>query len=205
MTAFERDTKAFSLVELLVVMAIMGLMAALVLPALTQTLRASKLTTAGQTMMDELNLARQTAQSRNTPVEVRYYKLPDYSDSATATPAVYRAMQSFILLDGSTNALDRPKFLPSPVILSPNASESAFLSSTNHTEQPSQTNAPVAGFGQNYRYRSIRFAPNGSVDLQNPENFFTLVLQNDKPLTEGANFFTVQLNPISGSVRSFRP
>lgn len=205
MTASSVNSRAFSLIELLVVIAIMGLMMTLAMPAITQTLRASKLTTAGQAVMDELNLARQTALSRNAVVEVRYYMLPDYNASSAATPTVYRSLQSFVVSDGGTNPVDRPKFLPSPVVFSPNATESALLSSTNHAEQASLAAAPIAGFGTNYRYRSIRFAPDGSVDLQSSENFFTLVLQNDKPLSAGANFFTVQLHPISGSVRSFRP
>jgi len=196
---------AFSLLELLAVMAIIGLLAFFTIPAFNSTLRASKLTVAGQAVMDELNLARQAAQSRNAVVEVRCYKLPDHNAPASDPPVDYRVFQSFLVSDNATNALGRPRFLPSPIIISTNASESAFLSSLSHAEQTAPTNAPVSGFGTNYRYRSMRFAPNGSVDLQNSENFITLVAKDEKPLSQGGNFFTIQINPISGSIRSFRP
>ncbi len=200
-----KNIPAFSLVELLTVLAIMALMAVVAAPAVNQMLRATKLTTSGQAVIDELNFARQTAQSRNACVEVRFYKLPDDSAAAGSTPSIYRAQQSFIVQDGSTNPIGKAAFLSAPAIFSAGASESAFLSSTNHQEQAAPGGVNLPGYGTNYVYRSFRFSPNGSVDLQNSENFFTLVLQNGKALNAGANFFTVQINPISGSIRSFRP
>jgi uncharacterized protein (TIGR02596 family) len=197
--------RAFSLVELLTVLAIIAVIAVLATPALTQTLRAHQLTTTGQQVVDQLNLARQTAQSRNAPVEVRYYKLPAFREAATAAPAVYRAMQSFLVQESGATPIGKPLFFPSPVLVSPNLSESAFLFSTNHPEQTPAADSPLPGYGANYRYRAFRYSPNGSASVLNSENFVTLVLERDKNLGEGANFFTVQVAPMSGGVRSYRP
>jgi len=195
---------AFSLIELLAVMAVIAILAVLAIPAVTSTLRASRLTTTGQFVVDELNLARQAAVSRNIPVEVRFYKLPDYNQTAYAPPSVYRALQSFTIQDGKATPLSKARFFPSPVILSGGASESPFLSSTN-PEQASPAGVTVAGYGASYRYRSFQFTAAGFATIATAENSFTLVLQNDKPLAQGANFFTIQINPITGSVRHFRP
>ncbi|CAN5346023.1 hypothetical protein BH09VER1_BH09VER1_27920 [soil metagenome] len=204
MTICRNHPPAFSLIELLTVLAIIALMAVLSAPAINQMLRATKLTTSGQAVIDELNLARQTALSKNACVEVRFYRLPEDSADPSSAPA-YRAQQSFLVQDSGTNPLGKPTLLSYPVIFSTNGPESGFFSSTYHLEQAAPTGATLPTFGTNYRYRSFRFSAGGSPDLQNSENYLTLVLKNDKALSAGANFFTVQVSPISGSIRSFRP
>lgn len=200
-----KKREAFTLIELLIVISIMTVMAVLAAGAYTQAARAFKLSFGGQMMMDELNFARQTAVSRNGFVEVRYYKLPDYSQPVPAASTVYRAMQTFLVQDDTVTPVDKVKFLPAPVAISPGASESPFLSSTNHPELPAPSGMPIPGYGTSYRYRSFRFAPGGEIDLASSENSLTLVLERDKPLTQGANFFTIQADPISGNVRFYRP
>lgn len=193
----------FTLIEMLAALAVIVLLMALVLPAFNHTLRASKLTTTGQSVVDELNLARQTARSRNQVVEVRFYRLPDFGASPAAPPATFRAMQAFLVQGNTAAPVDRATWFPVPVMISSGTAESPLLSSTNHPEQAPETKLP--GYGGNYRYRAFHFTPNGSADLRSAENSLTLVLQNDKPPAEGANFFTIQINPLNGSVRSFRP
>lgn len=195
---------AFSMIELLVVMAIMAVLAAVAVPAVSHTLRASKLTSAGQLVVDELNLARQTAKSRNAPVEVRFYKLPDH-DKPSAAPSIYRGMQTFLVSGASILPIDGPKMFPAPVVISSGTAESPFLSSNDHPEEGAFPGIELPGYGDNYRYRSFTFTPGGSADLEHPDNCLTLVLQNDKAITDGSNYFAIQVNPISGAVRSFRP
>ncbi len=203
MIPLSRRRWGFTLVELLCVLAIIAVLAALAAPAISHTLRATNLTSTGQAVVDEFNLARQTAVSKNTMVEVRLYKVPGDDAPSSSSPTTYRGMQSFLVGGESAIPLGRPTMFPAPVLMSSGSSESSFLASTNHTEQSSALKLP--GYGTNYLYRAFRFAPSGSADLQGSENFLTLVLQHDKPLDQGANFFTVQVNPINGSVRFFRP
>lgn len=197
---------AFSLPELLAVLAILAVLMGLVVPALNQSLKASRMTTAGQAVMDELNLARQNAVSRNSIVEVRFYKLPEHGKPIAAPRTVYRGLQSFFTKeDGTAIPLGNPLFFPAPVIISSGSSASALLASPALPEKSGESAPPIGEIGNAYDYRSIHFASNGSAAISTSENHFTLVLQDDKKLEDGANYFTIQINPITGMVRRFRP
>lgn len=193
----------FSLTELLVVIAIMALLVGLSMPAIGARLRASHLSGAAQEVVDQLNFARQTALSRNLPVEVRFYKLPGYNDSPGSPPAIYRAMQSFLHDDTNVVPLTKSRFFTSPVICSSNPVESPLLGAPITTEIPAVTAIP--NYGNNYAYRSFFFKPSGATSRQDTNLFLTLVMENDRPLSEGANFFTIQIDPVTGRPRTFRP
>jgi len=60
------QTRAFSLVELLVVISVLAILMSASIPALLSSQRASALTQAGNAIVDLTNLARETAQSKNT-------------------------------------------------------------------------------------------------------------------------------------------
>lgn len=66
--------RAFTLVELLVVMAIIVIMASLIVPSLRGLLDGFNLTGSADNVISTLTLARQTAMARNLPVEVRIYQ-----------------------------------------------------------------------------------------------------------------------------------
>ena len=70
-------SRAFSLVELLVVVAVIAIVAGFAVPAVTTMLKGSQLTQGSQTVVDQIALARQTALSRNRSIEVRFYKFAD--------------------------------------------------------------------------------------------------------------------------------
>lgn len=63
---FRRSTSAFSLVELLVTIAVLAVLMSASLPALMGSRRSSELTQAGNLVADAVSLARQTALSKNT-------------------------------------------------------------------------------------------------------------------------------------------
>ena len=194
---------AFSLLELLVVIGIMAILIGLSMPAIGSRLRASNLSGAAQGVVDQLNFARQTALSRNLPVEVRFYKLADYNEPVSASPKVFRALQSFVLDDTNVVPLVRPQYFSAPVVCSSNVAESPLLSDPITTETTPGTAIP--SYGLNYTYRSFYFKPSGATSRQDTNLFLTLVIENNPPLSQGANFFTIQIDPVTGRPRIFRP
>src|SRR5690606_31586681 len=140
-----RRRNAFSLVELLAVLAVLAILAVLVVPAVSQSLRAARLTTEGQHTVDLLNFARQTALSRNASVEVRCYMLPDYTEPAGGAPSVYRAVQPFLIEGTRAVPLERAYFFSAPVRISSKAAESALLASDSHPETEAGEDSPTLG------------------------------------------------------------
>ncbi|PTX96161.1 hypothetical protein DB345_10205 [Spartobacteria bacterium LR76] len=205
---FMRDRRAcaFSLVELLTVMAIVALLAALTLPGMIGTLRASKLGSESLAVSDLLGYARQMAISRNLPVEVRFFQLPDFNESPSASPKVWRAVQAYVIDGASANPLTRPRYLSSPVIFSSDTTQSGMLTMTSQTSP-----VRVGGYG-NPPFVALRFKPDGSAipasgndPLSRNNSFLTLVMEGDRSVAQGANFATLQIDPLTGRVQIFRP
>ncbi len=201
--------RGFSLVELLVVIAIIGLLAGLSVPTYNQLSKASNLTTSVQKVSDELNLARQTAITKNRSVEVRFYKLPE--DGSTSTvPENFRAIQSFLMEEDAFVALGKTVYLPFPIIFSPESSQYSTLLDPGKERSPLDTQL-LAGYGINYKYIAFRFRPSGETDLSQSKSCLTLLAGTDlskanskgKPLP--ADFFTIQIEPITGRIKIFRP
>jgi uncharacterized protein (TIGR02596 family) len=209
---------SFTLVEMLVVLAIIGILTVISVPAITSVVRSSGLTTGGASVMSEIDLARQTAMARNCQVEFRFYKLPDSGAPAGSSPTVYRAFQIFSLDDdgSQTNAVTKVVFLPANIIITNSDTLSSLLPSTP-SDPPYAVSGSAAGnplgpySPPSYSYMDFHFRANGSTDL-NPDSastwFVTLVNEHDSSSGANglpANFFTIQVDPLTGRARSFRP
>jgi len=203
-----KTSRALSLVEILVVLVIVVILAALTLPAINSMGRSSALNGTVQSVTGVLDLARQTAMSQNRPVEVRFYKLPDAAQSPSAPPSVYRAMQTFLVDFESTNVASKMTRFSTPVIMSDTLDASSLLDDTNLPEQAAPAGFDLPEYGSNYRYRSFRFKPDGGMDLPlDGKWFFTLYAQNDTIVSNGlpANFATVEIQPLTGRTKVMRP
>ena len=164
--------QAFTLLEMLVVLAIAAILVGISVPAYLQITQASVLTTASNQVLDQLNLARQEALSLNQEVEVRFYSLPSPNNSAVN---VYRAMQPFGLNltsnPASTNALSRPVFFPVQVQMASSTTLSTLLDTTRtdtYTGTGTSASYPLPSVGLTYAYTAFRFKSDGSTTLTSP-------------------------------------
>ncbi len=204
---YSASARGFSLMELLVVVGIMAILAAVAIPAMTSNNNAANLTSAAQRLADEMRLAQQTATTRNLPVEVRFYLLPDPTNTSAK---IYRGFQSFLVNDDSTyQPLTKASFLPTGITTNTSAAYSTLI--TEFTPLTSTFSVPTAG--TTYQYVAFQFRSDGSTNLASAPNAggswcVTLEPQREKEgSTPGlkANFATLQIDPLIGRVKVIRP
>ncbi|SDT95135.1 Verru_Chthon cassette protein D [Verrucomicrobium sp. GAS474] len=186
----------------MVVVALVSLLAFFSLPAFHSAQAASSLASSKQIVVAELNLARQTALSRGLGVEVRFYELPGYGELAQAGPSTFRAMQLFTIDGATTNVLDKVAFFPRPAKGSPDPTASPLL------QGAAGGTFRLPEVGLNYRYTSLFFAPDGSLQGLGSTNVFLTLVLDHAPIREGnlpANFVTVQIDPLTGRVFTYSP
>ncbi len=222
---------AFSLVELIIVIAIIGIIALFVVPAANTIIMGSDITRSAQALTGQLALARQTAVTRNHPVEVRFLRFadPEIPGESPSSPGTwkFRAVQLMEVFDNGTMALvGKVERMPGNVIMDPSVFSS--LLDTSNTSEPNQKAAVILKASERtdspplprlpqadatkYEYVAFRFLPDGSTNLEPSGNWYvTLYSAVDVPKVPttsgplGINYFTAQVEPASGGVRTYRP
>ena len=194
---------AFTLIEVLIVVVILGVLLAISAPVVEGTLRASRLTSAGDNVRNFLTEAQQRAVMENTDVQVRLYEGVD--GSAGTSVARVRRLEVPVLrpVTGGDGAFEPGG---SPLTLDGSLAISALPKLSSLLSRPFRQD--VDGGGRvGDRYASFRFFPDGSTDLPLGQPWFLTVLeekfaeQNSAP----ANFFTIQVQASTGKVRTYRP
>jgi len=186
----------FSLIELLVVVAIVVILAAVTVPATSSALRGASLNQAGQLVSDQLSVARQEAVSKSQDVEVRFYRMTNGLVSGWKGLRIVRIEQT--PTGPVTNPVGRFVSLPDSVMISESSSLSPLM--MNATAQSEN----MGSRGQ-LSYRAFRFRPNGGLEVGvGSNNFVTLVNMQDIGASP-ANFYTIQINPLSGKATVYRP
>jgi uncharacterized protein (TIGR02596 family) len=220
----------FTLVEMLVVLAIIAILAVLALPAIKGVLGSIDMKGAANLVGAQLDLARQTASTRNVQVDVRIYQDSAVLDPNAGNVAAYRIIAVVIPAAASGAASDEfvspGVALPGDIIFDQTVasptSYSTLLdpSAANGDPQGNSrfvameaTTAPLLVQGK--PYMKFTFLANGSVYLNNTSTqsgTWCLSMRNlHAPAVTGANaapaknFICLVLDPTTSRARVYQP
>lgn len=221
-------SKAFTLIETLVVVSIIVLILALTGPSLLGTMQASRLSSAGDTVVGLLAEAQQTATAQNVPVEVRFFK---YQTPTTSYEA-YHSLQAFKVTNdpsvrnGQIRELLVPigtlTRLPDSVIIPFDKTIAPLLDGQGFIDTKPDGSSTYSGV-QAATYNAVRFMTDGTCRklMRNEQNgvaamsyptladsCVTLSPEIGQQVTEQnlpRNFYCIQIDPYTGKMRTYRP
>jgi len=227
-----RRRNAFTLIELLAVIAVIAVVVAFAVPATNQILRGSQLTQSYQMVGDQISLGRQLALSRNRTVEVRFYQFSDPEtpgeDYTKPADGMWRGMQLFEVMENGAAVPAGPfQRLPRMTAMSAGTfstllDEDKIGTAKLASADPMLPELPVEingrRVGRNYKYHNFRFLPDGSTNLPSKarsrsgantdaDSWYVTVLNTtdlSKPLAS-INFATIMIDPFTGSQKTYRP
>ncbi len=211
-SAVRRGAAGFSLIELLSVMMLLSVLAVAAVPAMKGTLDGINISGAAGVAQAEFALARQTAMSRNLPVELRIYQHDDGSGLA------WRAMSMVIPASMSGQATDewvtRGKVLPGGVAFDDTQEYSTMISQAQPTAgepiAPWKTTevSTAPALVRNKSYVGFLFNPDGSTNLPNGQPW-CLTLKNPRSQSASgkpaANFVAIVVDSLTGRTMVYQP
>lgn len=191
---------AFSLIELLLVIAVLGILATLAVPAFNSISQTNDLNRASDELTNAFITARDEALTRNRRVSLRFVEL----DGATGSTKAYRAVQVWMMNAAGTKEEPLTKLtrLPDSVVVSRSNTLSPMV------QAPPASSGMMSVSGKNVPYVAVTVLATGllSDTIPDQSSFFTLVRERDLAASsQPANFASIYISPATGKVRTFRP
>ena len=185
--------RAFSLIELLAVVAVMMVVMLLIVPGFNSISDANKINEAGYLIMDQIDAARQQAAVSGSTVEVRFLK--------KGGDTHYTGMQLFA---SGTKAVGKVVALPQGVAILANNTFSPWLDTMTHGTMP----ASNTGWDRAV-YRSYKVRSSGVIEpVPSTPNELYVTAGYDRTATSSgtlSNYATVQVSPYTGRPFLYRP
>ena len=220
----------FTLVEVLVVLALISMLMFFTVPGLRDVLKGSKLTQASDQLFQDLAVARQTAIKENMAVEVRFYQYPD-PDAASGQnqePITFGAYQFFRLQQDAERptqysaprvpipVLPQVRKVPQGVALIDSAKWSPLLNNESMQKRQEIVMGLVSGQRDTpAQYVSFIISPDGETSLDKSgarQWFFTLVSDEELQRSQGnpdnmqpRDFMMLQIDPFTANLRLYAP
>ncbi len=215
-----RNLRAFSLVELLVVIGVIAVLMVLSAPSMSAAFKGSKLSQGGEALRNLINQGRQTALKNNLPVEVRIFRFDDL-ETPEETPYYMGARLYLMRLNLANNndplaselkeeAVGNLLKLPAGIIISDDLLQSSLVDATKVITGK----ANIKGIDPNQvekeaDYVAFQIRPDGSMNLPSTQRWF-LTLFNREEVIRGkqstpSDYVCLQVNPYTCDVRWYHP
>jgi uncharacterized protein (TIGR02596 family) len=209
----------FSLVELLMVMAIIGVLTTLSVTGLASMMSSNHLNEATVVVQGQLELARQTAKTLNRSVQLRFYK---DQNNTSAAPSI-DCLQIVVPAENSATEVDqpveKPMLLPQSVIIADNSPTDLNLMDFSDSSSTFKSFNPPPPSNYTDCY-ILTFSPTGAITATaangstNPSSnnstvYWSLSLvpqtQYRARGTVSGNYATFYLNSVNGTYACARP
>lgn len=163
--------RAFTLVEMITVVGIIALLVVLATPTLVDVLRSTRMTSAGDNLINRMSLAQQEAITRSREVEVRFYRYRDPTSSFPTRDVFWAYQVVAAPVNGAQpQALSEPYFLESGLVFAPDVELSPMLRNVINQSPVGGANdylfTPRGGAQPaEVSYTALRYYPDGGCRL----------------------------------------